>query len=90
MTEPWRSLRIGDRIRIIHIPGEFLQVGYMFHDDTRALYEHLIDRGEILTVDEFCEQGIPWISYDQTMSDGEILYHSLAVNDDSWELVTDQ
>ena len=64
MTEPWRSLRIGDRIRITHIPDEFLQPGYMFHDDTRVLYEYLIARGENLTVDEFCDQNIPWISYE--------------------------
>lgn len=90
MHEPWRSLRIGDRIRITNIPDEFLQLGYTFHDDTRALYEHLIAGGEVLTVNEFCSQNLPWVSYEQQMDDGEIVYHSLAVDDDSWELVTDK
>ena len=89
MTDPWRNLRIGDRIRITHIPDDYLRPGYTFHDETRALYEHLIARREILTVDEFCEQELPWVSYEQTMPDGEIVSHSLAVNDDSWELVTE-
>ena len=89
MTQPWRDLQIGDRIRITHIPDEFLQPGYTFPDDTRALYEHLIARGEILTVDEFCVQNLPWVSYEQLLDDGEIVYHSLAVDDNSWELVTE-
>ena len=89
MTEPWRSLRIGDRIRITHIPEEFSDPGYTFFDETRALYEHLIARDEVLTVDEYCEQGLPWVSYEQRMDGGQIVHHSLAVNDDSWELVTD-
>ena len=87
MTESWRNLRIGDRIRITQIPAEYLQPGYTFHDETRALYEHLIARREILTVVEFCIENLPWVSYEQTMPDGEVVYHSLAANDDSWELV---
>lgn len=89
MNKPWQSIRIGDRIRITHIPPEFLKPGFTFPEETRELYEHLIERQEILTVDEICEHNLPWVSYEQTTDDGEIVYHSLAVDDDSWELVTD-
>lgn len=89
MTEPWRNLCVGDRIRITHIPPEFLAPGYTFPDDTRALYEHLIARNEILTVYQICEHNLPWVSYEETMPDGEIVYHSLAVDDDSWVMVTE-
>ena len=89
MNTQWQDLRIGDRIRITHIPSEFLQPNYRFPDETRTLYELLIERGEILTVDQICDHGLPWISYDETLDDGTTSYHSLAVNDTSWELVTD-
>ncbi len=56
MTEPWRSLRIDDRIRITYILNEFLHPGYTFPDETRTLYEHLIAHGEILIVDDSTER----------------------------------
>ena len=89
MHEPWRNLRIGDRIRITHILSEYLKPNYTFPDETRELYEHLIERRQILTIDEICDHNLPWVSYEQTMDDGEVVYHSLAVDDDSWELVTE-
>ncbi|WP_339749858.1 hypothetical protein [uncultured Rubinisphaera sp.] len=88
MHEPWRDLRVGDRIRITHIPPEFLKPNYTFPDETRELYEHLIEHRENLTVHEICDHSLPWVSYEQTMDDGEVVYHALAVDDDSWELVT--
>ena len=89
MKEPWQSLRVGDRIRITHLPPEFLKPDYTLLDETRELYERLIERREILTVSEICDHKLPWVSYEQTMDDGVIVYHSLAVDDNSWELVTD-
>jgi hypothetical protein len=32
--ELWRQLEIGDKIRLIEIPPEFLQKGYYIHRDT--------------------------------------------------------
>ena len=89
MNTPWQDLRIGDRVRITHIPPEFLQPNYTFPPETRKLYELLIERREILTVDQICDYGLPWISYNEVLDDGSISYHSLAVDDDSWELVVD-
>ncbi len=84
MEEPWRSLRVGDRIRIIRMPSGVDEPGYTFHRDTRSLYKRLIARGRSLRICEIDAWGLPWIRCKFHRKDGRWEYHSLAVNDDSW------
>ncbi len=90
MSDSWRRLLVGDRIRITHIPEEFLQPGYTFPACTRRLYEHLIAERAILTIDRIDDDDewqLPWIDYDWVTGDGEVEHHTLAVDDSSWEIV---
>ena len=89
MNEAWRNLCVGHRIRITHIPPEFLRPNYTFHEDTKRLYEHLIASRRILTVGWIDEHETPWVEYEWKTEDGEIEYHCLAIDDNSWELVSD-
>jgi hypothetical protein len=84
MNEAWRNLRVGDQVRIIQLPSEFQLPGYKLSTETRILYEHLISVKAILTVELIDEHRLPWVAY-QWHKDGEIEYHSLAVDDNSWE-----
>jgi hypothetical protein len=86
MDEAWRDLRVGDRVRIVRLPGQTIP-GYYLHEETRQLYEHLIAEGTVLTVYEIDGDGLPWIEYPFKDEEGETGYHFLAINEDSWELV---
>ena len=84
MTEPWQSLRVGDRIRIVRMPSGVDAPGYVFPACTRRLYERLIERGRPVRIFEITENGLPWIQCRFKMPDGNWEWHYLAVNDDSW------
>jgi hypothetical protein len=84
MSESWRDLRIGDRIRIVRMPSGVDAPGYVFPPCTRRLYEKLITRRRSLRVYEIDEWGLPWIQCRFRQKNGTWLYHALAVNDDSW------
>ena len=82
--EPWQSLKVGDRIRIVRLPSEIEKPGYVFPECTRRLYELLIKRGRPLRISEIDEWSIPWIWCRTKDEDGSWTHHALAVNDDSW------
>ena len=95
MSEPWRELRVGDRIRIVRLPGREV-LGYVLHPETRQLYERLVATRKVLRIREIDEDGLPWIkcrfeircrSKDADRS-CQWEHHFLAVNDDSWEWVS--
>jgi hypothetical protein len=83
MDEPWRQLRVGDRIRIVRLPSGVDTPGYRFHRDTRRLYNRLIARRRSLRICEIA-WGLPWIECRFKRKAGRWEYHYLAVNDDSW------
>jgi hypothetical protein len=87
VDEPWRELRVGDRIRIVRLPGEDL-LGYTLHLETKDLYERLIAMRKVLRIYEIDKDGLPWIKCRVKADGGGWEYHYLAVNDDSWELVS--
>ncbi len=84
MSEPWESLRVGDRIRIVQMPSGVDAPGYVFSRCTRWLYEKLIERGRSLRIAEIDEYGLPWIHCRFRQADQTWEHHFLAVNDDSW------
>jgi hypothetical protein len=83
-VEPWRTLRIGDLVRIVRIPSGVDEHGYVFHKDTHRLYEKLIERRRPVRVYEIDEWGGPWISCRFRDKRGCWEYHSLCIDDDSW------
>lgn len=85
--EPWKTLHVGDKIRIVRLPSLFSAPHYHNGDwdETFAFYEHLITGQHVLTIAQIDEDGRPWIDFETTDSDGVITSHSLAVDDDSWE-----
>lgn len=87
MPELWRDLRVGDCIRIACLPEKFSRPGYLLHEDTRQLYEHLIAERAVLTVARIDDWGMPWIEYVWHTDAGEE-HHSLMVNHDSLERVS--
>jgi hypothetical protein len=91
ITEPWRNLRIGDRVRIVRLPSGIDQPGYTFHPSTRWLYERLIASGKTFRIREIDESGSPRIHIRIRRmriyrKRGQVEHHTLALRDDSWEL----
>jgi hypothetical protein len=76
----WRELRIGDRIRIVEIPSEFFQKGYLIHPCSLRAYQKLTSRGRSLRVARIDAWGVPWVDFRFKRRDGKWEWHSLAVN----------
>ena len=83
MDEFWRSLRIGDRVRLAHVPVEFTSAPdtYRLHGETLELYQHLVAESAILTVSEIDDWNVPWIDY-TWVRNGVEEFHSLGLNHD--------
>ncbi len=83
-TDPelWRSLRVGDRIRLVEYPPEFLQPGYCIHPDTVRVYKKLLKRKTSLRVYEIDEYDSPWIACRFRGRDGRYEWHTLRVDHD--------
>jgi len=88
MVEPWRELRVGDRVRVVRMPTGVDAPGYTFHRETRRVYQRLIVRRKPSRVFEVDGSGLPWIRCRFRRKNGSWEYHSLAINDDSWVRVT--
>lgn len=83
MNEPWRSLRVGDRIRLVEMPSEFGN-GEGLHRSTRLAYRRLIDRRRPLRVARIDEFGMPWVDFRLQRANGVWEYHSLLFNHGGW------
>src|SRR5262245_6701210 len=78
--ELWRTLRIGDRIRLVEMPPEFFRPGYFVHRDTVRVYRRLLSRGRPLRIHRIDEWGLPWVACRFRRKTGSWEYHWLAVN----------
>jgi hypothetical protein len=80
-----RELRVGDRIRIVGIPGEGMP-GYFLHRDTRRVYKLLIARRRSVRIYEIDGYGYPWYQCRFRTRNGQWEYHSLMVAqyDNNW------
>src|SRR5437660_427372 len=83
MIDGWRTLRVGDRIRMVRFPTEWEQPGYHVPLCTRRLYRALIDRRRSVRVYEI-KWGMPWIRCRLPRRGGGWEHHFLAIIDDSW------
>ena len=84
MTDDWKQLKVGDRVRFVRMPWDADAPGYYFAPETRRLYKKLIARGRPARVYKIDEVGLPWIECRFRRKDGRWEYHWLAINDDSW------
>jgi len=83
-SEPWRELRVGDRVRMVRMPSDAEAPAYTFLPETRRLYKKLIARGRAVRVFQIDEWGLPWIQCRFRRRDGSWEHHWLAINDDRW------
>jgi hypothetical protein len=86
--ELWRTLKVGDRIRLVEMPPEFLQEGYIILPETVRVYRKLLARGRHLRIREIDEYGHPWIWCRFRRKNGGWECHALAVNHDGLARVT--
>jgi hypothetical protein len=80
--ELWRTLRVGDRVRLTEIPPEFLQEGYVIFPETMRVYKKLLARRRSLRVFEIDEYGAPWIKCRFRRKNGTWEWHWLAIDHD--------
>jgi hypothetical protein len=76
----WPVLQVGDEIRLVEMPPEFLRSGHFVHPDTLRVYKKLIARRRPLRVYKIDAWGLPWVQCRFRRKDGRWEWHYLAVN----------
>lgn len=78
-------LKVGDRIRIIDVPGKGIP-GYYLHSDTRRVFKKLIVRNRSLRIYQIDEYGCAWYACRFMRKNGRWEHHFLAIYDeeDNW------
>ena len=81
------DLKVGDRIRIIAIPGDGVP-GYYMHRDTRRVFKKLIARKRSVRIDRI-EWDMPWYTCRFRTKNGKWETHFLGVapDDNNWVMV---
>ncbi|MCE9568273.1 MAG: hypothetical protein K8U57_40250 [Planctomycetes bacterium] len=74
------DLKVGDRIRIIGIPGDGIS-GYQIFPETARVYKKLVARGRSVRIYQIDEDGSPWFACRFRTKAGKWEYHFLAVSD---------
>jgi hypothetical protein len=80
-----KELKVGDKIRIIKIPGEDDPDFFLDHE-SRLAYEQLIMRGRSLRVFEIDESGFPHCNFRFRKEDGSWQWHTIIITelDNNW------
>jgi hypothetical protein len=88
-TDPelWRRLKVGDYVRLVHMPTEFSRPGYLIYPDTLRAYKRLIARGRPQRIFKVDAWAVPWISVRFRLKNGRLECHELAMNHDGLVLV---
>src|SRR5262245_8078056 len=79
---PLRNLRVGDSVRLVHLPREY-EPAHTLHPDTRQLYKRLLARRRSVRVHKIDELGLPWIACRFKRSNGQWEYHYLLIGTES-------
>jgi hypothetical protein len=58
MSELWKSLKVGDSVRLVTWPSELYPD--RCHRETIEFYNWLLSSGNALTIEEVDENGMPW------------------------------
>jgi hypothetical protein len=75
---PLRNLKVGDHVRLVHFPPEYLP-RHTLHADTRRLYKYLLARRRPVKVYLIDEMGLPWIECRLRHKDGRMEWHGLLI-----------
>jgi hypothetical protein len=75
------ELKVGDKIRIVAIPGEGIP-NYTLHRDTRSVYKKIIARKRSVRIYEIDEYNQPWYAVKFYRKNGKWEHHILAVMED--------
>jgi hypothetical protein len=78
--ELWQTFKVGDRVRVVELPREFLVSGAVLHSETRRAYKYLVKRRRPLVVWMIDEYGFPWVKFQFRGRNGRMEYHSMALN----------
>jgi hypothetical protein len=84
LTSGWRSLQLGDNIRITRMPSEV----WAPHGETKAQFEYLVHSRLVVKVARIDEMGYPWIEYTRLSDEGAMIYESMMINHDDVEVVS--
>jgi len=79
---PLRNLKVGDRVRLVHFPTEYLP-RHALHRETRQLYKRLLARRRSVRVNKIDELGMPWIRCQFRRKNGRWEYHGLLIGTES-------
>jgi hypothetical protein len=81
------ELKVGDRIRLLTVPGEG-QPGYLILRETRRVYRKILDRKRPVRICRVDEDG-PWFHCGFRMRNGRIEHHWLLImeSDRNWKMV---
>src|SRR5262249_6145299 len=79
------KLTVGDRIRIIGVPGVGIP-DYTIQPETKRAYRKLLSRSTSLRICEIDESGQPWFRFRFKRKDGTWEHHSMCImaDDDNW------
>jgi hypothetical protein len=81
-------LTVGDRVRILAIPGAD-RPDYFLHQDTKRAYKTLVARRRSVRICKIGEDGLPWFDFRIKLKNGIVEYHSMCImpDDDNWVIV---
>jgi hypothetical protein len=91
MSDNWRQLKIGDRIRFHRMPPIFARPDNHVPAETLALYELLISSEHVVEIDDFLEDEIPTAGYVDRRNPENPVFHALLIHDEDegcWEVVS--
>lgn len=79
------ELRVGDRIRIVDVPGRGIP-NYTIHPETVRVYKMLVNRKRSVRICWIDEYGEPWYECRFRRRNGRLEFHSLVVmsEDTNW------
>lgn len=83
MKPLWKTLRVGDRIRFLDMPSEFSKPGYHVAQETKTVYQKIIESRRTVRVFQIDEHGAPWVSRGFRERDG-MHRHTLRIDHDGW------
>ena len=82
-----QSLEIGDLVRFVALPDEWLLPGHTVHAESIGFMKKMIRRSWPSRVSEIDEYGCPWI-HARTRERGRIYYHSWDIMESTgWPLL---
>ena len=93
MTNDWRTLRAGDRIRLLRVPEadlrqreEELRSNSPMAGWAADTLERILAHDPIVTIARVDEYGAPWFEYELVGADGRTEHHFLTITEnESWE-----